>query len=91
MTIPRLPPAAKSYTVSVTVNAKLLPYFQMWYQRKKLAEETSEDFVIRMLKAGALNDYLADVGQVEMNTIEQSRTDAMAALSADVKVLDGEL
>lgn len=60
-TILRLPESANDYNLSVTINKKLFPYLQAWFQRKRNDGETVEQFALRVLKASALQDYINDV------------------------------
>ena len=89
--IPRQPPAANPYELNVTINVKLRPYFEIWYQRKKLAGETPPQFALRVLKTAALNDYLHDESKVIMDVIEADKLAAVDELNADIQTLDSEI
>jgi len=91
MTIPRLAPSAEPLTVPIEINEKLLPYFQVWYQRKKLDAESPSQFAIRYLKQSALSDYLADIGKAEADKIEEAKQTSINDLNADAAVLQGEV
>jgi len=91
MAIPSLAPSARPFIVEVTVNVKLRPYFEIWFQRKKLDGETPEKFALRMLKNAAMNDYLADVAKSEVDGIEQAKADSLTALQADADSMNTEV
>jgi len=91
VTIPRLPPAAKPLDVTITVNEKLLPYLTIWYQRKKNAGETPDQFALRVLKESALNDYLADEGKKAFDQIEVDKNTAIDTLQQDATSLGTEV
>ena len=91
MAIPRLPESASPFVVEITVNVRLRPYFEIWFQREKLDGETPEQFALRMLKMAAMNDYYADVAKPAVDTIEQDKVDALTALQEDVNLLSTEV
>lgn len=91
MALPRLPEAANPYELTVTVNVRLRPYFEIWYQRKKEPGDTPEKFALRVLKRAALNDYIEDVGKIEMAAIDEVRSTAIEELNSDVAVMDAEV
>jgi len=91
MAIPRLAPSANPIDVTITVNVKLRPYFEIWFQRKKEAGEAPAQFALRMLKNAAMNDYLADVAKAEVDTIEQVKADAMTELQDDANSMSTEV
>lgn len=91
MAIPRLTPSANPFELNVTVNVNLRPYFEIWFQRKKEAGETPEQFTLRIMKTAALNDYLADTAKTEVDAIEQDKIDATTALNDDIGVLATEV
>ena len=91
MPIPRLAPSAEPFVTEITVNINLRPYFEIWFQRKKLDGETPPQFALRMLKNAAMNDYLADTAKSEVDSIEQDKVDAMTALQADANSLSTEV
>jgi hypothetical protein len=91
MAIPRLPPSANPYELNVTVNIRLRPYFEIWFQRKKEPGETPEQFALRVLKTAALNDYLTDTGKAEMDAIEAAKETAITELNADVTAIATEV
>jgi len=53
--IPRLPPTSP-ISVSLDVNATLRPYFTEFYQAKKEAGESPEQFLLRYMKE-AVKEY----------------------------------
>ena len=91
MTIPRLAESDAPIDVTITVNVRLRPYFEIWFQRKKLAGETPPQFALRMLKIAALNDYLNDSITVETDAIEQEKVDATTALNDDINLMATEV
>lgn len=91
MAIPRLPEAANPFTLEITVNVKLRPYFEIWYQRMKRQGETPEQFAIRALKTAALNDYLQMHLPAEQQAVEEAKAAAEAAVNADIQSLDTEI
>ena len=91
MVIPRLTASANDFNLNITVNKRLRPYFEIWFQRKKEAGETPEQFALRIMKIAALNDYLHDVAKTETDAIEQAKTDATNALNDDIGVMATEV
>jgi len=91
MPIPRLPKATNSLDVTITVNKKLLPYFQVWFQKKREPGETPEQFALRALKGAALGDYIAFEGRGVSDAIEAERLQAITDLEADANSMDGEV
>ena len=91
MAIPRLTESAKAYNLNVTINVKQRPYFEIWYQRKKEAGETPEQFTLRILKIAMLNDHIADNVKTEIDAIEQASIDAKTAVQADIESLATEI
>lgn len=91
MPIPRLPEDANPYELSVTINTKLRPYFEIWYQRKKEAGDTPEKFALRVLKTAALNDYIADAGKTAFESIEAAKAAEIEALGQDIQTLGTEV
>ena len=91
MAIPRLAPSANPIDVIITVNVKLRPYFEIWFQRKKLDGETPQQFGLRVLKNAAINDYLADTAKTEVDVIEQNKIDALVILQSDTDSLSTEV
>ena len=91
MAIPRLAPSADPIDVTITVNVKLRPYFEIWFQREKLAGETPKQFALRMLKNAAMNDYLRDTAKTEVDAVEQAKIDSLNALQADANSLSTEV
>lgn len=91
MAIPRLTPSANPYELGVTINVKLRPYFEIWYQRKKQAGDTPEKFALRVLKTAALNDYIMDNIKAEQDAIEQAKSDAETAVQSDINALGDEV
>jgi len=91
MALPRLPADSTGIDVTLRINAKLRPYFTVWYQRKKNPGETPEQFAIRYLKAAALNDYITDVAQAEMNAAEEDKKARIEAMSTDIQSLPDEI
>ena len=89
--IPRLPPSANPYELNITINVKLRPYFEIWYQRKKEAGETPKQFALRVLKTVALNDYLKDEAQIIINQIEADKAAAEQALNDDIQAVSTEV
>ena len=90
MAIPRLTPSANPYELSITVNVNLRPYFEIWYQRKKEAGDTPEQFALRALKTAALNDYIMDNIKAEQDAVEQVKLDAEEAVNTDIQSLSTE-
>jgi len=74
--IPRLPPTSP-ISVSLDVNAALRPYFTEFYQAKKEAGESPEQFLLRYMKE-AVREYW--VGSYERQIIETSRAEQRAIL-----------
>lgn len=91
MALPRLPAAEKPFTVELTVNERLRPYFEIWYQRTRKAGENPHSFIIRMLKTAALNSHLADTSQAEVDSIEAAKQAALEALQDDAELMQTEL
>ena len=91
MPIPRLTPSANPIDVTITVNERLRPYFEIWFQRKKLSGESPSQFALRVLKMNALNDYLNDVGKAEVDQIEAEKAAALDALQTDAHSIEGEV
>ena len=91
MTIPRLPEAANPYELNVTINVRLRPYFEIWYQTKKQPGDTPEQFALRVLKTAALNDYLSDAGKIEMDAIEAVKEASITELNTDVTAMASEV
>ena len=91
MALPRLTPSANPYELNVTVNVNLRPYFEIWYQRKKEAGDTPEQFALRALKTAALNDYIKDNIKAEQDAVEQARADAEAAVNDDILAISAEV
>jgi len=91
MALPRLEPSANPYTTEITINVNLRPYFEIWYQRKKQAGETPQQFAIRVLKVAAINDYIMDNIKTEQDAIEQLKVDAEQALNTDITDLGTEV
>jgi len=77
MAIPRLPPATTPISVSLDVNAALRPYFTEFYQAKKEAGESPEQFLLRYMKE-SVREYW--VGSYEWQIIETSRAEQIAIL-----------
>lgn len=91
MPVPRLSPSANSLTVPVTVNKRLRPYFEIWFQRKRQDGETPEHFALRMLKTAAMNDYYADTAKPEMESYEVEKIAKIKALQEDIDLMDTEV
>lgn len=89
--IPRLDPAANPIDVTVTVNVRLRPYFELWFNKTKLPGETAREFALRKLKESAFRDYLGFTIQDERDSIEQSTEDLNTALNDDIQALAEEL
>ncbi len=89
--IPRLPEDANDLSITITINKKLRPYFELIFTRKKLPGETKEQFGLRLWKIAALNDYLTDTAKSERDVIEQQSTYAMTALQGDIGTLTTEV
>ena len=91
MPIPRLAPSANPIDVTITVNVKLRPYFEIWFQRKKESGETPAQFALRMLKHAALNDHIGGTVKAETEAIEKEQSDAMVALQGDIVSMGTEV
>ena len=82
--IPRLPESANSLDITITINKRLRPYFEIWYQRKKESGEAPEQFALRFLKLAALNDYVGSNVKTEADAIESATAAAKTALQDDI-------
>jgi len=91
MPIPRLPEAAQAFTVEITVNTRLRPYFEIWYQRTKQDGETPEQFALRVLKTAALNDYIKSNIKTETDAIAAAKVAAETALNNDIQAMGTEV
>ena len=78
MAIPRLPPAPASLSISLDVNATLLPYFTEFYQAKKQAGESPEQFLLRYMK-DVVKDYW--IKSYEQQLVDASRAEQRAILN----------
>jgi len=91
MAIPRLTESANPFELTITVNTKLRPYFEVWYQQAKEAGETPEQFAIRIMKTAALNHHIQQNIKVERDAIEQAKIDAAKVVQADVESIASEV
>ncbi len=89
--MPRLPNAANDFTLTITVNKKLLPYLTEWYKRKKNDGESTEDFALRVLKSAAIGDYVADIGTAQAKVVEAVKETSIKELQGDVTLLETEV
>ena len=78
MAIPRLPPAPAPISISLTVSANLRPYFTEFYQDRKQAGESPEQFLLRYMKE-AVREYW--VGSYENQIIEATRAEQRAVFN----------
>ena len=91
MAIPRLPESASSIDVTITVNKKLRPYFEIWFQKKKNPGETPEQFALRVLKASALKDYVDFEAPALLVAIDEVRKQSADDLIQDINDMSGEV
>ncbi len=91
MALPRLTPSDSPYTVEITVNEKLRPYFEVWFQNAKEAGESPKQFALRQLKTNALNWHISQNIQTEQVTIEEAKLQMEQALRDDITSLAGEV
>lgn len=91
MALPRLQPDENDLDITFTVSAALRPYLTKWYQETKLDGESVQDFVLRILKEQAKNDYIAKQGKQELDSIDASRNNEADTLIQDIEVFRGEL
>ena len=89
--IPRLPADANPIDVTITVNEKLRPYFEIWFQTKKEAGESPEAFALKVLKQQALNFHISANLKVEQNAIEEAKKLAEQAVNDDIQSMVTEV
>ena len=89
--IPRLAPALSPVVVTISVNMRLRPYFELWFSKEKKPGETPAQFALRKLKDAAVKDYLEFTVQDERDSIDESTGNLHTALNDDVVALSGEL
>jgi hypothetical protein len=81
MAVTRQPPAANDFSVTLTINKGVVPYYQDFYNAFKQEGESPEDFIERNLKEQVINYHL-NVANNELgadaNTFrEEIRTDVV--------------
>lgn len=91
MALPRLAPSANDFTVSITVNKKLRPYFEIWFNKQKESGETPEKFALRMLKTAALNDHIQANIQASMDEAKAVSDAANQTINDDIVMMSTEV
>ena len=91
MPVPRLPEATSSIDVTITVNKKLRPYFEIWFQKKRKAGETPAQFALRVLKANALKDYIEFEVPPMIIAIDEEKRQSATDLVQDANSISGEV
>ena len=91
MALPRLVQSANDFTLTITVNKRLRPYFEVWFQQAKEAGDTPEKFALRAMKTAALNHHIQANIKVEQDAIEQAKIDASDAVNADITAFSTEV
>ncbi len=89
--IPRLPPSSSDFVVKLTVNKRLRPYFEKWFNAEKKATESPANFILRKLKESVVKDYLMEKLLAEGTVIKKIRADEDALLSADALLIASEV
>jgi len=81
-----LPPDTQDFDLNVTLHAVAMPYVTDWYQDKKKAGETPEQFLRRLIYRAALNHRASKIiGQLdtERQALEQSTLEGRTAVDSD--------
>lgn len=89
--VDRLPKAAKAYDIKTTISEELAPYLELWHLQTMEAGETIEQFVLRMIKTGALNHHIAAEVQIAQAVAEEEKNTVFATLNADIQQLATEV
>ena len=91
MSIQRLAPHASDLEIAVTIPKAVRPYLTEMYQDEKEENETSDAYVLRILKERAHNFYITREAIATKTAMEAADATEEAAFNADLMALQDEL